>query len=428
MYQRRGNHTLHHISVYRGLPSRRFTSNVSNRNVEPKSNDGIPKNKLKPSGRSSEPPPSWTAAVQEVVPLVGVFAWRLCLAYGFVYVFWEYGVEITICEGPSMIPTLKGDGDEVVLLDRWSPLRLGLQGGPSGSQRATDTRQRQREFLQQQQQQQQTPSLSHLYPNLWHEPKIPANTFPVRGMWERFWRQWTTPISVGDVVVLQHPHRAGTVCKRVVGLPGDTVFTPRSQAGAWQFYYQQGMEAYLENGGLQSTLTKDTSKESHRAPAQTTMIPYQTNLPKVKRQQRSTTVVVPDGHLWVEGDNPWNSNDSRNYGPIPASLIVGRVLCRIWPVTGSNARMERGDRPIHNDRSKPTWSFSGSIVFPAGYRDEIIVRNYQQWQQILSLQQQNQQQQRQQSKLIARTNTIPRRDVNLNTEVAAAEPKEPKTE
>lgn len=372
---------------------------------------------------SNPPPPSWTTAVQETLPMVGTFAWRLCLAYGFVYVFWEYGVEITICEGPSMIPTLKGDGDEIVLLDRWTPLRYGLQGGPSGSQRGVDTRHKQRQFVLQQQ-----PPQKSLYPNLWHEPKIPANRFPTRGIWARLWTQCTTPINVGDVVVLQHPHRAGTVCKRVLGLPGDTVVSPRSQKGATQFFYHQhyNMEAYL---GTDNSSTPTVVSTQSQSPAQSIpLIPYQVNLPRVKQQQRSTTIVVPDGHLWVEGDNPWNSNDSRNYGPVPASLIVGRVVCRVWPPLSSNkARLERGDRPIHQEellskQQQPSWSFSGSLVFPAGYRDEVIVRDYHQWQQIVVCTQQKEQPT--QTIQSNETTTILR---NLNR-TAAAESKEPKPE
>ena len=42
-------------------------------------------------------------------------------------------------------------------------------------------------------------------------------------------------------------------------------------------------------------------------------------------------VPVPPGHVWLQGDNPLNSTDSRTYGPVPAALVRGRVFCRVWP-------------------------------------------------------------------------------------------------
>ena len=41
-------------------------------------------------------------------------------------------------------------------------------------------------------------------------------------------------------------------------------------------------------------------------------------------------LVLP-GHLWVMGDNRGDSRDSRFFGQITKSAVVGRAIVRAWP-------------------------------------------------------------------------------------------------
>lgn len=153
----------------------------------------------------------------------------------------------------------------------------------------------------------------------WHAPVISVSDLPhdrpIFVFWREAWQHVRSPIAVGDVVVAHHPSRPGTVCKRVTGLPGDQVL--------------------LSGGGKMIT--------------------------------------VPDGHVWLEGDNPGNSSDSRLYGALPLALLQGRVVARLWPLRGQ-AWLRRGARPSyshhHNHNS------SGSTVLPAGYQGEHIVKHW----------------------------------------------------
>jgi signal peptidase I len=54
--------------------------------------------------------------------------------------------------------------------------------------------------------------------------------------------------------------------------------------------------------------------------------PARPELLVVKRVRRS----VEGGH-WVEGDNPFVTDDSRAFG---VAVVVGRVVARLWPGPG----------------------------------------------------------------------------------------------
>ncbi|HEX6596331.1 MAG TPA: signal peptidase I [Acidimicrobiales bacterium] len=84
--------------------------------------------------------------------------------------------------------------------------------------------------------------------------------------------------------------------KRVIALPGEMV---EGRGGKVFVDGREVVEPYLPEG----TTTSDFSP-----------------------------VAVPDGRVWVMGDNRANSADSRVFGAIPESTIVGRAVVRVWPV------------------------------------------------------------------------------------------------
>ena len=43
------------------------------------------------------------------------------------------------------------------------------------------------------------------------------------------------------------------------------------------------------------------------------------------------TINIPEGHVWLRGDNYGKSVDSLMYGAVPLPLLTGKVRMTLWP-------------------------------------------------------------------------------------------------
>lgn len=111
-------------------------------------------------------------------------------------------------------------------------------------------------------------------------------------------------INRGDIVVFERPpgeapEEIKDLIKRVIGLPGDEI---ESVDGVVVINGKRLDEPYLAAG-------------------------IRTDSPAITKR------TVPEGTVFVMGDNRGDSYDSRMFGPIDVDLIVGRAFIRVYPVT-----------------------------------------------------------------------------------------------
>lgn len=113
----------------------------------------------------------------------------------------------------------------------------------------------------------------------------------------------------GDIIIFNHNESIGGIdgskqlIKRVVGLPGERVVVKDGQLTVYNQAHPEGF-----------------------SPDHT--LPYGS---VINQTIGDVDLVVPANEVFVAGDNRSNSLDSRYFGTVPASDIVGKLVLRVFP-------------------------------------------------------------------------------------------------
>ena len=128
----------------------------------------------------------------------------------------------------------------------------------------------------------------------------------------------------GEVMVFIPPHENKYYIKRVIGLPGDRV-------------RYEGKQLSINGEPVPTEYVRDILVDTVQGPLPGSLymeeiggVEHETQLIDVLvRQGARTSWIVPDGHYFMMGDNRDNSNDSRVWGPVHESKIVGKAIA-VW--------------------------------------------------------------------------------------------------
>ena len=121
--------------------------------------------------------------------------------------------------------------------------------------------------------------------------------------------------SVGEIVVFEGSHADKTYnfVWRVIAMPGDEVFIEFDEIQINGI--PLGRELLRDDGDLE-IFTETNGQRNYE-------VAYDTAAPD--DHKIGCDLIVPDGHLFLLGDNRYNALDSRYQGPIPIEDVFGKL-------------------------------------------------------------------------------------------------------
>ena len=154
-------------------------------------------------------------------------------------------------------------------------------------------------------------------------------------------------IKVGDCVQIRSPlFRKQYSGKRVIGLPGDYILRSRNASPT---------PGGAPLPGITDWRQRLEAQRAAEEPGRDVLLPVAQAESPVQDDEwdEPEMIQVPEGHVWVEGDNLSWSRDSRFFGPVPLALVRGRSS---WFAEGfftfTSLNPGRGLRKVEEDEMK----------------------------------------------------------------------------
>lgn len=141
----------------------------------------------------------------------------------------------------------------------------------------------------------------------------------------------------GDIVIIDSAAAHKRLVKRIVGIPGDTIYM---QNNALVINGEAASYEVVSREDDFMIIIEELPEHSHQAKLSGSYI---------SRSTRSYgPVVVPPGQYFVLGDNRDNSADSRVYSFVPREEIIGRSSSVVFSLDRDKSYLPRADRFLSN--------------------------------------------------------------------------------